>query len=176
MRPVLSGLAPGGCPCQESWLALATSQLYYAPMLARSPIIHTLILGVLGRTHFCHLPLSWQLALGGNGQPLVPTPVVAQGQNPGEAVWPLHPPQILESTGESYTQRRGQGCPPAKPCCTSCFIPGIFFSSGHNSKSGCGHPASLGWWTGSASLSSPPRWPWLLGLSDGLPLPQHDLS
>ena len=33
-------------------------------MLARSPIFHTLLLGVLGRTCFCHLPLSCQLALG----------------------------------------------------------------------------------------------------------------
>ena len=47
------------------------------PMLVKLPIFHTLLLGVLGRTCFSHLPPSFQPALGGNGQPLVPTPVVA---------------------------------------------------------------------------------------------------
>ena len=96
--------------------------------------------------------------------------------NPGEALWPLHPPQILDPTGEDYTQRRGQGSPLAKPCSTSCFVPRIFSFSGHGSESGHGHLASLRWQTSSASLFSLPRWPQLLGLSKVLPLPWQGLS
>ena len=77
-------------------------------MLARSPFFHTLLLGVLGRTCFCHLPLSCQLALGGNGQSLVLTLAVAPGQNPGEVVWPLHPPQILDPTGRAVLKEGGR--------------------------------------------------------------------
>ena len=173
---ISSGLAPGGRPCQESWLALATSQAYHVHVLARSPIFHTLLPGVLRKTCFHHLPLNCQVALEGNSQPLVPTLAVAPGRNPGEVVQPLHPPQILDPTREGYTQRRRQGSPLAKPWGTSCFIPRIFSFGSHDSKSGCGHPACLRWQTGSASLSSPLRWPWLLGLSNGLPSPWWGLS
>ena len=139
-RPTPSGLAPGGHPHQGPQLALASSQVYHAPILTRSPIFHTL---PLGRTCFCHLPLSCQLAPGGNGRPLVLTLAVAPGQNPGEAVWPLHPPQILECTMEGCIQKRGQGSPPAKPCGTSCFVPRIFIGR-NDSKSEHGCPAGLG--------------------------------
>ena len=63
--------------------------------------------------------------------------------NPGEAVQPLCPPQILDSTGEGYTERRGQCSPPAKPCNTSCFILGTFSFGSHDSESGCGCLAGL---------------------------------
>ena len=100
--PLPSGLAPGGWLHQESWLALATSQAYHAPMLARSPIFCILPPGVLEKTCSHHLPPSCQPALGGNGQPLVPTLAVAPGRSPEEMVQPLYPP-----TGEGYTQRKG---------------------------------------------------------------------
>ena len=140
-------------------------------MLDRSPIFHILLLGVPGKTCSHPLPPSCQPALGGNGQPLVLTLAVAPGQNPEETVWPLYPP-----TREDYIQWKGQGSPLAKPCDGSSFIPRIFSFGNHDSKSGHGHPASLKWQTSSASVPSPLRWPWLLGLSDGLPSPQQGLS
>ena len=39
-------------PHQGSWLALAISQAYCAPLLTRSPIFHNLLLGVLGEDLF----------------------------------------------------------------------------------------------------------------------------
>ena len=154
-----SGLAPGGHPHQGSWLAPATSQAYCVPVLARSPVFHNLLPGVLGRTCFCPLPPSSQLALGGNGWPLVLTLAMAPSWNPEEAVQPLCLPQILDPTGEGCTQRRGQDSPLVRPCSTSCFIPGIFFFGIPNSKSGHRCPASLRWETSSAFLSPPSRLP-----------------
>ena len=171
-----SGLAPGGHPPQGTQLVLATSQAYHAPMLSRSPIFHTLSPSILGRTSSCHLPLSCQPTPGGNGQPLVLTLAEAPGQNPGEVVWPLHLPQILDPTGEGCIEGKGQGSPLAAPCGASCFIPGIFSCDDPDSESGHRCPASLGWWTGSVSLFSPSRQLWQPGPSDGLPSPWQDPS
>ena len=136
-------LALGSCPLWRFLPTLATSQVYHVPVLARSPISHTPPLGVLGRNWFHHLPLHCQLGAGGNSQHLVLTLVVAPGQNPGKAVWPLCSHWVLGPTREGYTQRRRQGSPPAKPCSTSCFVLRNFSCGSHNSESGHGLLAGL---------------------------------
>ena len=121
-------------------------------MLSRSPTSCTPPLGVLGRTCPCLLPPSCQLTPGGNSQPLALTPKELLGQNPGEAVQPLHPPQILDPSRQGCIQRKGQDPPLAAPCGASCSIPGIIFCSNPDSGSGHRCPASLGWWTSSVTL------------------------
>ena len=140
-------------------------------MLSRSPTSCIIPLGVLGRTCSCLPPLSCQPTPGGNSWPLALTLVELLGKNPGEAVWPSHPPQILNPLWEGCIQRKGQDPPLAVPRGTSCFIPGIFFCGNLNSRSGHGCLASLGWWTGSVTLFLPPRWPQWPGPSCGLPSP-----
>ena len=140
-------------------------------MLSRSPTSHTLPLGVLGRTCSCLPPPSCWLTPGGIGQPLALTWAELPDQNPGEAVWPLHPPPILDPSWEGCIWRNGQGPPLATPCGACCSIPRIFFYSNPNSRSGHRCLASLGWWTSSVTLFSPPRWLQWPGLFDGLPSP-----
>ena len=63
-RPVSSGPAPSSHPLLESLPTPATSQTYEVPVPARLPIFHIPLLGVLGRNHFCYLPLHSWLAPG----------------------------------------------------------------------------------------------------------------
>ena len=134
-------LVSGGCLCWGPQPVPATIQACHALGLSRSSNSHNLPLGVLGRTSSCLLPLSSQLTPGGNGQPLVLTPVELPGQNPGE---PLHVPQILDPSREGCIQRKGQGSPPAAPGSTSCSVPKIFFCGNPDSWSGHRPPTSLG--------------------------------
>ena len=125
---------------QEPQSVPATSQACHAPRLSRSPNSLNPPQGVLGRTSSYPPPLSYQIAPGGNGQPLVLTLAELPGQNPGE---PLHLFQMLDPSRNGCIQSKVQGSPPAAPGGASCSVPKI---------SVCSDPGS---WSGYGPLTSP---------------------